>query len=169
MNQNQARQRIKALKDFYSHLASYMIVHIFLVALNLFLSPEHLWFFYSLGGWGIGLAIHAFDVFGTSKGWEDRKMEELTGWRETKDELEHLRERTEVLVSILTNVSWERIDPELLDTGDNLKAAQENIVHLREQMDDNNAIDRQKIVREIEKLEAFVTSPRFQFLDKAQQ
>lgn len=169
MNQNQARQRIKALKDFYSHLASYMIVHIFFVALNLFLSPEHLWFFYSLGGWGIGLAIHAFDVFGTSKGWEDRKMEELTGWRETKDELEHLRERTEVLVSILTNVSWERIDPELLDTGDNLKAAQENIVHLREQMDDNNAIDRQKIVREIEKLEAFVTSPRFQFLDKAQQ
>lgn len=169
MNQDQARKRIKELKEFYSHLASYVIVHIFLVALNLFLSPDHLWFFYSLGGWGIGLAIHAFDVFGTSNGWEERKMEELTGWRDTQDEIERLRERTEVLVSILANVSWERIDPELLDTRDNLKAAQENIVRLRDQMDDNNDIDRQKIVREIEKLEAFVTSPRFQFLDKAQQ
>jgi hypothetical protein len=169
MNQEQARKRIKDLKDFYSHLASYVVVHIFLVTLNLFVTTDHLWVFYSLGGWGIGLAIHAFDVFGTSKGWEERKMQELTGWKDTQDELERLRERTEVLLSILTNVSWERIDPELLDTRDNLKSAQENIVRLRDQMDGNNDIDRQKIVREIEKLEAFVTSPRFQFLDKAQQ
>ena len=96
-------------------------------------------------------------------------MQELTGWKDTQDELERLRERTEVLVSILTNVSWERIDPELLDTRDNLKTAQENIVCLRDQMYEGNDIDRQKIVLEIENLEAFVTSPRFQFLDKAQQ
>ena len=162
MDQEQARKRIKELKAFYAHLASYIVVHIFLVALNLFV-------LFSIGGWGIGLAMHAFNVFGTSAGWEARKMQELTGWRDTQNELERLRERTEVLLSILTNVNWERIDPEFLDTRDNLRAAQENIVRLRDHIDDGDDVDKRRVVQEIEELEAFVTSPRFQFLDQAQQ
>jgi len=169
MDQKQARKRIKELKDFYAHLASYVVVHIFLIVLNLFVTPDFWWVLFSLGGWGIGLAIHAFDVFGTSSDWEERKMQELTGWRDTQDELERLRDRTEVLVSILANVNWEKIDPEFLDTRDNLKAAQENIVRLRDHIDEGDDVDQQRVVREIEKLEAFVTSPRFQFLDQAQQ
>ena len=169
MDQEQARKRIKELKDFYAHIASYVVVHIFLIGLNFFVTSDYPWVLYSLGGWGIGLAIHAFEVFGTSSDWEERKMQELTGWRDTQDELERLRERTEVLVSILANVNWERIDPEFIDTRDNLKAAQENIVKLRDHIDESNNVDKQKVAREIEKLEAFVTSPRFQFLDQAQQ
>ena len=94
MDHEQARKRIKELKAFYAHLASYIVVHIFLVALNLFVSPGFMWVLFSIGGWGIGLAMHAFDVFGTSAGWEARKMQELTGWRDTQNELERLRERT---------------------------------------------------------------------------
>ena len=94
---------------------------------------------------------------------------ELSGWRDTQNELERLRERTEVLLSILTNVNWERIDPEFLDTRDNLRSAQENIVRLRDHIDDGDDVDKRRVVQEIEELEAFVTSPRFQFLDQAQQ
>ncbi len=169
MDQTQARKRIKELKGFYADLASYVVVHIFLVVLNLTFSPGFLWVFFSLGGWGIGLAMHAFNVFGTSADWEERKMSELTGWHDTQDELARLRERTEVLVSILANVNWEKIDPELLDTRDNLKAAQEHVVRLRDDIDEGDDVDKRKVAREIEKLEAFVTSPRFQFLDQAQQ
>ena len=96
-------------------------------------------------------------------------MQELTGWRDTQDELERLRERTEVLVSILSNVNWERIDPEFLDTRDNLRAAQENIVRLRNHIDDGDDVDKRRVVREIEELEAFVTSAMFRFLDQVQQ
>jgi len=172
MNQEEARNRIKQLKDFYGHASSYVLVHIFLLGINLFTSPEFLWIFFSLGGWGIGLAIHAWEVFGMfgdSGDWEKRKMQELTGWQDTQDELERLRERTDVLVSILNNVNWESIDPEFLDTRDNLKAAQAKIVKLRDHIDDAEILDKRKVVREIERLEAFVTSPRFQFLDRAQQ
>ena len=169
MDQEQARKRIKELKAFYAHLASYIVVHIFLVALNLFVTPDFMWVLFSFGGWGIGLAMHALDVFGTSAGWEARKMQELTGWRDTQDELERLRERTEVLVSILSNVNWERIDPEFLDTRDNLRAAQENIVRLRDHIDDGDDVDKRRVVREIEEMEVFVTSPRFRFLDQVQQ
>ena len=28
-------------------------------------------------GWGLGLASHAFSVFGYGKSWEERKIEEL--------------------------------------------------------------------------------------------
>jgi len=40
MNQEQAREHIKILKDFYGHLASYILVHLFLLGINLFTSPH---------------------------------------------------------------------------------------------------------------------------------
>ena len=36
-------------------------------------------------------------------------------------------------------------------------------------IDDGDDVDKRRVVQEIEELEAFVTSPRFQFLDQAQQ
>ena len=98
--------------------------------------------------------------------WEKRKMEELTGHKATQDELERLSERTDNLVKILSSINWEKIDPDFLDTRDNLKHAQENIVALRNGR--HEGMSKDEVVREIEKLEEFVTSPKFQFIDQVQ-
>ena len=164
MNEEQAKERIEELRGFYAHLAAYVAVNVFLLIVNLITSPEVLWFFFPLLGWGIGLAIHAVTVFWTGNEWERRKMEELTGLKHTQDELERLSERTDALVSILASVDWEKIDPELLRTRSNLEDARARVAALRTHAD----TDAQEEVREeIEKLEAFVTSSKFAYYDQA--
>jgi len=48
----------EAKKGFLAHLAAYVIVNAFLIFINLYASPRHIWFPWVLGGWGIGLAFH---------------------------------------------------------------------------------------------------------------
>ena len=43
---------------FLIHLIVYILVNIMLVAINLLYSPEVIWFFYPLIGWGIGISMH---------------------------------------------------------------------------------------------------------------
>ncbi len=73
---DRARARVKDLKEFYAHLAAYILVNAFIVGINLYFVPDSYFFQYALGGWGIGLGIHAFDVW-LGKDWEDRKTREL--------------------------------------------------------------------------------------------
>jgi hypothetical protein len=40
-------------------------------------TPEFQWFWFSAGGWGFGVAMHAFKVFGYGSRWEDRKIQEI--------------------------------------------------------------------------------------------
>ncbi len=76
-----ARKRVEELREFYQHLIVYLAVNAFLVVINLLTSPEHLWFYWPLFGWGIGLAIHGATVFGSNRfwgsRWEERKIKEL--------------------------------------------------------------------------------------------
>lgn len=76
-----ASKKVKEIKGFYIHLICYVIVNALLVLLNIRNTPEHLWFFYPMIGWGVGLIGHAIGVFGTdslfSKNWEERKIKEL--------------------------------------------------------------------------------------------
>lgn len=76
-----ARKRVKEIKEFYSHLLSYVVVNLFLMAVNLLTSPEHLWFFWPMLGWGVGIAVHAMKTFNLmpflGKDWEERKMKEF--------------------------------------------------------------------------------------------
>ena len=164
MNEKQARKHIKALKGFYAHLTTYVAVNLFLLAINLLTSPGVLWVVFPALGWGIGLAIHASQVFFTSKDWEARKLEELTGLRETKEEVARLAERTDALVSIMASVDWEKIDPELASTRRSLESAQQRLGELKA----GNDPEGQAAVREeIERLEAFVTSSKFAYYDMA--
>ncbi len=164
MNEEQARERIEELREFYAHVAAYVAVNAFLLLVNLITSPGFLWFVFPLGGWGIGLAIHAVTVFWTGNDWEARKMEELTGLKQTQDELQRLSDRTDALVTILASVEWENIDPELLRTRDNLQDARERVARLKTHADANV---QEEVREEIEKLEAFVTSSEFAYYDKA--
>jgi len=76
-----AKKRVKEIKEFYSHLLAYVVVNLFLMAVNLLTSPEHLWFFWPMLGWGIGIAVHALKTFNLmpflGKDWEERKMKEF--------------------------------------------------------------------------------------------
>ncbi len=165
MDREQAQERIDELRGFYAHLASYIAVNIFLVFIDI-MSGGPWWVQWPILGWGIGLVIHAAIVFWTGSDWEERKMQELTGWSVTQDEIEKLSERTENLVTILSNINWDKVDPDLIDTRETLRDAQKNIVRLRDH--DDAAPSKDDVVRQLEKLEAFVTSPRFQFVDAAQ-
>ena len=85
-----AQQRVEQLKKFYKHLATYLIINIFLSSLFIFSDMNDgasftealfqkstfiIWFF-----WGIGLAFDAIKTFGFgkvfSKDWENRKIKE---------------------------------------------------------------------------------------------
>jgi 2TM domain len=77
---NKAKQRVEDLKGFYGNLVSYILVNIFLVFINLKYSPNELWFFWPMLGWGIGVFFHAMKVFNFfpffGKEWEEKKMKE---------------------------------------------------------------------------------------------
>lgn len=85
----EARKRVKKIKGFYSHLASYIIMGLFFIGLNLFTSPDFFWAFFPIAGWGIGIAFHAIDVFGfpgIGRDWEQRQLEkEMNRLQEAED------------------------------------------------------------------------------------
>ncbi len=70
-----ARQRVLAIRGFYTHLIVYVAVNAGLVLLNVLSTPTDIWFYWPLLGWGIGLAAHAFAVFGPWR-WFDPEWEE---------------------------------------------------------------------------------------------
>lgn len=76
-----ARKRVEEIKGFYGNLTAYVAVNITLMVINLLTSPEHLWFFYPMLGWGIGVAFHGMKVFNympfLGRDWEARKMKEF--------------------------------------------------------------------------------------------
>lgn len=76
----QAKKRVEEIKGFYGNLIAYVVVNIGLMVLNLVTSPNHLWFFWPMLGWGIGVVFHGLKVFNYSpffnKEWEERKIRE---------------------------------------------------------------------------------------------
>ena len=76
-----AKERVEAIIGFYIHLTVYVVVNLILFLINLIVTPDSLWFFWPLMGWGIGLVIHALYVFGFiprfGTDWEKRKIKEI--------------------------------------------------------------------------------------------
>jgi len=76
-----AKKRVKEIKGFYGNLVSYILVISFLTFINLKYTPEHLWFYWPMLGWGIGVLFHAFGVFNIvpffGDDWEEKKIKEL--------------------------------------------------------------------------------------------
>jgi len=63
-----AKQRVEAKLGFFIHLTVYTGVNLLLIMINLLTSPGHLWFYWPLIGWGIGLFFHALKVFAFTGG-----------------------------------------------------------------------------------------------------
>lgn len=72
-----AKQRVKDIKEFYGNLLSYCLVIPFLIFINYQTYWEFQWFWFPMAGWGLGLAIHGFSVFGYGANWEERKIQEF--------------------------------------------------------------------------------------------
>ncbi len=72
-----AQKRMKEIKDFYINLISYCIVIPFLIFINLFTKSSFHWFWFPIFGWGIGVASHAFQVFGVGDSWQEKKIREI--------------------------------------------------------------------------------------------
>ena len=73
-----AEKRVKAKKGFFAHFVTYLSVIGFIFMINMLTSPEFFWWLFPAGGWGIGLLIHYFSVFGIlglgSPKWEERQL-----------------------------------------------------------------------------------------------
>lgn len=139
--EKQARKQTKREKEFYVHLASYLVVNTMLIGINLFTSPGYLWFVWCILGWGVGIVSHAVDVFGLpglGRNWEKQRMRELTG----QDSEEAITARLRTL-----------LDEEMNDRS--LPAATEK-----------QTSDR--LQRRIEHLEAIVTSRDWDLLEPGQ-
>ena len=86
-----AKHRVEKLRAFYTHLTVYVVVngaiYAFKIIRNLSRgeSFEEAFFDFSISGiwllWGIGLALHAFAVFGLPRilgdNWEEEKIKEF--------------------------------------------------------------------------------------------
>ena len=59
--------RAKKVQGFYTHLIVYVAVNGGLLALNYSKNPDHMWSYWVLGGWGIGIVFHAVKLFCLSK------------------------------------------------------------------------------------------------------
>ena len=77
----QAKKRVEEISGFYVNLIAYIVFNVFFLILNLVTSPNELWFYLPLVGWGVGVLFHGMKVFNyapfLSKVWEERKIKEL--------------------------------------------------------------------------------------------
>jgi sensor histidine kinase YesM len=80
-----AKKRVEELKGFYGNLISYCCVIPILIFVNLTYSPQFHWFWFSAAGWGFGILMHAFKVFGYSSNWEERKIQEILRKEDKKE------------------------------------------------------------------------------------
>ncbi|WP_167619483.1 2TM domain-containing protein [Maribellus sediminis] len=65
-NQNShqtAPKRAKAKVEFRIHIINYIVINTILAVINLTLTPEYIWFKWPLLGWGIGIILHALNVY----------------------------------------------------------------------------------------------------------
>jgi len=131
-----AKAHVKELKEFYTHLAIFLVVNIVLVVINLLTSPGYFWAIWPIMGWSIGILAHAVQLFGIfgigGHAWEERKVKELVLQRKqglsaeevrtllkqeltstkqigTVDEWERLLQRLENLEAIVTSHDWDEM------------------------------------------------------------
>ena len=74
-----ARSRLVKRREFTAHLAAYVLVNVFLVAIWAFTGAGFFWPVFPILGWGIGVFFHGWDAFSEplSEDRIDREVERL--------------------------------------------------------------------------------------------
>lgn len=77
-----ATKRVKELRDFYLHLAIYVLVNTGLVIIDVAQGDGLQWAQWVIFGWGIGIVAHAVSVFvfesRSASRWEAKKVAQYT-------------------------------------------------------------------------------------------
>src|SRR5690349_19395416 len=60
---DEARKRLQKKREFQAHLVSYVVINAFLVGVWAMTGAGYFWPVWILGGWGIGLVLHAWDLY----------------------------------------------------------------------------------------------------------
>jgi 2TM domain len=77
----QAIARLKKKSDFAAHLLIYLLVNAFLVGIWTFTGAGFFWPVFPLFGWGIGVAMNAWEVYWRQPVSEDRIRQEMERMR----------------------------------------------------------------------------------------
>jgi len=74
---------VRQLRRFYLHLLRYLLAVVALLAVQYFVQPPRPWVYWVIGGWGLGLLLHAARVFKSGwllgPDWERRQVEKRLG------------------------------------------------------------------------------------------
>lgn len=83
LEERKAMEYVEGIKSFYQHLFTYITIVSCLALFNIFITPGYYWVLWCAGGWGIGLTIHAIQVFEVfslfSPEWEKKQIEKRLG------------------------------------------------------------------------------------------
>jgi hypothetical protein len=79
-----AKRQVDELRKFYTSLISYFVIIPFLIFINLRSNEHFQWFWFPAFGWGFGLTMKGFRVFGYSNNWEERKIQQILNKEENK-------------------------------------------------------------------------------------
>lgn len=75
-----AKKQVSELKDFYTHLTTYVVVMALLFVIDI-VSGEGWWFYWPAIGWGFFVFLHGASVgFGIrpfDSAWEEKKIKEI--------------------------------------------------------------------------------------------
>lgn len=87
---DKAKRKVKEIKGFYVNLTCYCLIMPILIYVNLTFMPQFQWFWFSLAGWGVGVAFHGMGAFDwypfLGRGWEERKLKQLMDEMNKRDE-----------------------------------------------------------------------------------
>ncbi len=79
-----AKRKVRHIRHFYRHLATYGVIILFLHILN-WMTSSYYWAIWPTLGWGIAIALHAtqsLDVMPYfNEEWEERKIQEILAKR----------------------------------------------------------------------------------------
>lgn len=59
----EARKRVQAKRDLTSHFVAYVVINAFFVGMWAFTGHGYFWPAWVIGGWGVGLVLHFWDVY----------------------------------------------------------------------------------------------------------
>lgn len=71
-----AKKRVEEIRNFYTHLAIYIVVMILLFYVD-YSDGGNWWFQFVLIGWGIIVASQGISIFKFNTDWEKKKIKEL--------------------------------------------------------------------------------------------
>lgn len=82
-----AKEQAKRIVGFYRHLILFVAVNIAFVVINLVTNPHHLWFYWPLIFWTLGLIIQGVSLYTKSgSNWEDRVTEKIVAKNAAEEE-----------------------------------------------------------------------------------